>query len=91
MLSTLKRLINLLEVERVFQFSLGLNSEFDLVYDCVLCKECFFDLDKAFTLVNNKHIVEHSTLIRKNHHLLEVIQVIMFTIGVPKYFEGETI
>ena len=48
-----KKLRNLLEMERVFQFLLGLNYEFDRVCNHVLSRQPFPDLDEAFTLLRS--------------------------------------
>ena len=44
----------MLEHERVYQFLLGLNLEYDEVCDRVLGKEPFLDLDEAFMLVRGE-------------------------------------
>ncbi|KAH7564901.1 hypothetical protein JRO89_XS09G0061900 [Xanthoceras sorbifolium] len=47
------RLQGMVEMERGFQFLLGLNPEYDQVCDRVLSKETFPDIDEAFTLVRD--------------------------------------
>ena len=49
-----KKLKDMLEMERVFQFLLGLNPEFDQACEKILGKDLFLDLDEAFSHIHGE-------------------------------------
>ena len=55
----IKKLKEIMEQERVFQFLVGLDPKFDQASGQLLGKEPFLSMDEAFALVEGKRIIRN--------------------------------